>query len=384
MSDSKKIGFDILENSDMSTIEEIGTDKMNIDKNARDRMLNISLREYEAKKKKLGIRQDSPSENSDMAESVTGVEAYDRRKLPHIIYIALCSAAAIALTFGSISMFSRQKNIDPDNIKPIIAEATSTDSKKPASDTSESDSSDYSIVTSEVTGTETTTTFKNTTTAETTTTAAVTETTAEQKPSDTAVSAPYKNPHTDRTDITQEELEAAAVRAVKGLIRDNTEFQALNPQMDFTFSYAFYDVNEDSVPELFVTKSYVLQYQYMYVYDGNEYVIPRFNGHDLDGNEKVHEVSLFGVDAFTEKNTIGMSGHQGGDQSFILYMDFDNTITPLYEYAFYRYYKNGILAEEHLDFDEAMEMSGDIYEKYNSYERVKLNWKVYTDINGEE
>ncbi|MBQ6252738.1 hypothetical protein [Ruminococcus sp.] len=52
MNDMKKIGFDILENSDINTIEEIGTGKMNIDKNARERMLKNTMKKYEAEKKK--------------------------------------------------------------------------------------------------------------------------------------------------------------------------------------------------------------------------------------------------------------------------------------------------------------------------------------------
>ena len=382
MSDKKMIGFDILENSDMDTIEKIGTGKMNIDKNARDRMLKISMREYEAKKKELGIKATSSSENIETAESVTGVEAYDRKKLPHIIYIALCSAAAIALTVGSIAMFKHQKQITPDNSP--IAEVTSTAAATTVIGTSVSTAQNNSAVTSKVaeTGTETTSALTNTTTAETSATAAVTETAAEQKPANTTVSASYTNPHTDRTDITQEELEAAAVRAVQGLIRDNAEFQALNPQMEFTFSYAFYDVNGDSVPELFITKSFVLRNQYMYVYDGNEYVSARFNGHDMDGNEKVHEVAWDNVDVFTAKNTIGMHGHQGGAQSFILYMDSDNTITPLHEYTFYKYYENGRLTEEYPPDNDLMKFKY-FCEEYQSYERVELNWTVYNDTNDE-
>lgn len=384
MSDNKKIGFDILEDSDMNTIEKIGANKMNIDKNARDRMLKISMRGYDAKMKDLGITQDPPSENSEMAESVTGVEAYERRKLPHIIYVALCSAAAIALTVASIAMFKHQKQMTPDIQNPI-AEITSTATTAAVTDTSVTTATNNSAVTSKVTGTQTktTTNVTNTTTAEASAAASMTETAAEQKQSDTAVSASYQNPHTDRTDITQEELEAAAARAVQELIRDNTEFQKLNPQMEFTYSYAFYDVNADSVPELFVRKIYMLMDNYMYVYDGKDYVKAHFNGHDLYGNEKVHEAALDNVDVFTTKNTIGLLGHQGGSQSFILYMDSDNTITPLHEYTYYRYYENGRLTEEYPSDNDLMKFKY-FCDEYQSYERVELNWTDYTDINYEE
>lgn len=383
MSDNKKIGFDILENSDINTIEQIGTNKMNIDKSARDRMLKNTMQKYENEKKKLGSSQLVTDEETESADSVTGVEMYERKRIPHIIYTALCSAAAIALAVGSIAMFSRQKNITPD-IKNPVAEITSTFSTTTVTGTSAAATTANSAVTSKVTGTETntTTTAQSTTTAEASTTADVTVTASESKQTNTAVSAPYKNPHTDRTDISREELEAAAVRAVKELIRDNMEFQNLNPQMEFTLSYAFYDVNTDSVPELFITKRYILQEQYMYVYDGNEYVLARFNGHDIDGNEKVHDVTIDNIDVFTEKNTIAMLGHQAGAQSFIIYMDSDNTITPLHEYTYYRYYENGKLTEENLS-DTDLLMFKRFCDVRETYERVELNWTVYNDINNE-
>lgn len=380
MSKNKKIGFDVLENSDINTIEQLGTDKMNIDKSARDRMLKNTMQKYENEKQRLGISQDMAAEYTESADSVTGVEMYDRKKVPHIIYIALCSAAAIALAVGSIAMFSRQKNITPD-IKNPIAEITSTASTATVTSASATASIANSAITSKVTGAETTT-AQSTTADEASTTADVTETASVTKQTNTAISAPYKNPHTDRTDISREELEAASVRAVRGLIRDNTEFQNLNPQMEFTFSYAFYDVNADSVPELFITKRYILQEQYMYVYDGNEYVLARFNGHDIDGNEKLHDVTIDNIDVFTEKNTIAMLGHQAGAQSFILYMEADNTITPLHEYTYYRYYENGKLTEENLS-DTDLLMFKRFCDVHETYERVDLNWTVYNDINNE-
>ena len=120
----------------------------------------------------------------------------------------------------------------------------------------------------------------------------------------------------------------------------------------------------------------------MYVYDGNEYVIAHFNGHDIDGNEKVHETALFIVDAFTEKNIIGICGHSAGNQSFILYMDSDNTITPLHEYTYYRYYENGRLTEENFS-DTVLLMFKRFYDEYETYERVELNWTVYNYTNNE-
>ena len=55
MSDKKELGFDILENADINTVEEIGHDTMNIDKDARDRMLKNTMKKYESEKKEQGI-----------------------------------------------------------------------------------------------------------------------------------------------------------------------------------------------------------------------------------------------------------------------------------------------------------------------------------------
>lgn len=381
MSDNKKIGFDILENSDMSTIDEIGTGKMKIDKNARDRMLNIAFREYETKKKKLGINQVFSYENSEMAESVSGVEVCGRKKFTHIIYIALCSAAVIALIVGSFSIFSRPKHITPLINNPI-AEVTSTVSTTTVTITSTATSSVNNFVTSKVTVTEKGTTTINDTTSETSVITAVTEATTEQKQSDINVSYPYTNPHTDRTDITQKELEAAAVSAIKKLSLEKKNLPPV-PDLEVNYRYSFYDFNADSVPELIVSQEHILGTQYMYVYDGREYVLAKFNGHDMDGNEKVHEVALDGIDAFTVKSIFGLHGHQGGSQSFILYMDSDNTITPLHEYTYYRYYEGGRLTDEYPSDDNLM-MFKYFSDEYDLYEHAELNWTVYNDLVEEE
>ncbi len=388
MNDKKKIGFDILENSDINTIEEIGTGKMNIDKNARERMLKNTMNKYEAEKKRLGIAQDTTSENNENADSVTGVEVYERRRLPHFIYIGLCSAAAIALTIGSITMLNRRKPDAPE-IQTPVAQVTSTAATTSVSSSTTAASSKEAVTVTAAETSASSAATKNTTA----TTSAVnasdktvddTETAAENAPSDTTVSAAYTNPHTDRTDITQEELDAAAVRAVKQLINDNDGFKNPNvaqpdPTLGVMLRYAFYDVNGDSVPELFIRHNYSLGNSYMYVFDGNDYVTARFNGHDREGNDTVHETVLSIVDALSADNTIGMMGHQGGSQSFILYMGADNTITPICEYTFNRTYKDGKLSEEYTS-DGDLDKFNQFLDLYRSYGTRELNWIGY-DLN---
>ena len=68
MKGNKDLGFDVLEDSDINIIEKIGTEKMNIDKNARDRMLKITMRKYEAEKADSAAKELS----DDAAAEVKG------------------------------------------------------------------------------------------------------------------------------------------------------------------------------------------------------------------------------------------------------------------------------------------------------------------------
>ena len=125
MSDNKIFGFDILENSDMNTIEEIGTDKMDIDKKDMERILKNTMKKYEKEKQKPDMTDDTFSENDEGADPVSGVEIYNRKKLPHIIFVALCSAAAVVLTIGSIAVLNHRNVMVPNNNDPIVEVTTS-------------------------------------------------------------------------------------------------------------------------------------------------------------------------------------------------------------------------------------------------------------------
>ena len=122
MSENKELGFDILENSGINTIEDIGTEKISVDKKDMERMLKNTMKKYE--KQKQGMISHITNETNENADSVSGVEVHERRNIPHIIYIALCSAAAVALTVGNIVMFSRHNNIGPDIHEPMAQVTT--------------------------------------------------------------------------------------------------------------------------------------------------------------------------------------------------------------------------------------------------------------------
>lgn len=149
MSNNKEFGFDILENSGIDTIEDIGTEKMNIDKKDMDRILKNTMKKYEKQKREQGIIPRMTADTNDEADSVSGVEVRERSNIPHMIFVALCSAAAIALTVGSIAVFSRHKITTPDIHEPMV-EVTTT-----VSGTTAVTSTDAAAVIVTETGTET-------------------------------------------------------------------------------------------------------------------------------------------------------------------------------------------------------------------------------------
>lgn len=123
---NKEIGFDVFENSDVNTIEEIGTEKMNIDKNSRDRMLKITMDKYAKNKKELGITEKTAPEKENYSDEVTSVEKYSRSKIRQFVYISACSAAAVALIAGSVFMLGHNKKSNKNVQDPLVEVTTST------------------------------------------------------------------------------------------------------------------------------------------------------------------------------------------------------------------------------------------------------------------
>ncbi len=120
MNNNKKFGFEILEDSDIDTIEEIGTEETGMNKKDMDRILKNTMRKYEQQKQHSGMGNIQRYEETD---TVSGVEVHEGRNIRHIICTALCSAAAVALIVGSISMFNRSSITGPDDNIPM-AEVT--------------------------------------------------------------------------------------------------------------------------------------------------------------------------------------------------------------------------------------------------------------------
>ncbi|HRR76435.1 MAG TPA: hypothetical protein P5191_06440 [Ruminococcus sp.] len=294
MSSNKEIGFDILENSDLDSVEEIGTDNMNIDKNARDRMLKITMDKYSAASGKQMNSQKVP-ETMEYAEQVSGTEMIQHRRLSRIIGFAACSAAAVALIAGG--MFLYKHNASPENTV--------------------SDPAGEVIVT---------------------TAAESTATEPESEGIDVNANYIFMNPYTDRTDITQEELDAACMRYLDSLSKDRSEI--------WDIGYSFNDINHDDIPELFVRYSANGGGgEKMFVYDGKEYKSAHFNSSVSEHETVENNIGGDVINICPEKNLIYVSTEDiftGHNFSKILWLDKRNTAATAFELNDSGYYIGGV------------------------------------------
>lgn len=370
MSDKNDLGFDILENADINTVEEIGHDFMSIDKDARDRMLKNTMKKYENAKKEQGVESKGVLKSEDYADSVTGVESYRDGKLPRIVYILLSSAAVIALITVGLLVFNHFNVRPPTNPDPIIEVTTATTdiSTTGISGTTNSTSNATAKTSSLTTATSDTTSSASTENTSSTTTETTT-TVKTDEPSEITQTV-FVNPHTDRRDITQEELDSARIRAIEKLVSDGYNGTAGSEEI----WYEYVDINGNSIPELFVCCAGMPVGKFvLLVYDGEDYIRASFNGHDYYGNYVGLETAAYSIRFDPEKHIIGILGHQGGDPIHILYLDTDNTITVLDEYTHIKTFKNGRATDTYDDGDDTLEYFGLFCQMLES----SYSWKVY-------
>ncbi|MBQ6181230.1 MAG: hypothetical protein IJK31_06030 [Ruminococcus sp.] len=226
------------------------------------------------------------------------------RRLSRIIGFAACSAAAVALIAGGV--FAYKHNSSPENTV--------------------SDPAGEVIVT---------------------TAAESTATEPESEGIDVNANYIFMNPYTDRTDITQEELDAARKR-VKDDWYNTDELE------DNDMEYAYADVNGDGIPELFI-KEYTLSHGYvqsMLVYTGEEYrgayYYIDFKGskhNDIDGayfGQIGGNIDVYGnIMICPEKNLIHLN--EGGDDlGTILKFEKGNIMKTLYKYSYDVCYEGGV------------------------------------------
>ena len=208
MSENKEIGFDILENSDINTVEEIGTEKMEIDKKARDRMLEITMKKYEKEKKLQGDETSAVSSAEVYADSVSGVDSYKQHKISHFIYAALCTAAAVAIIAGSLFMLKNNGRTHKPQVSDPIIEATTVTT---SAATTAADVSTETTIKTITKATTAKTTIASTTTTTAATTAAVTTESAQE---------PVTDPPEQEPEKTEEDMEKEVLDAVYNITHD--------------------------------------------------------------------------------------------------------------------------------------------------------------------
>ncbi len=380
MSNNKKIEFDMLENADINTIEKIGTDNMNIDKSAHDRMLKNAMQKYQKEKQQLDMTSVNSAAINDDYDSVTGVETYNRKKISHIAYAALSSAAALVLIGGSVLMMNRHKHTVPEAPEPktvatttvsgtAVVSTTDVSSAKTTDQNTTSTAAKAVTVVSEVTTANADKSENNTPTA----------TTQENNTDHEPDFGPYKNPHTDRKDITSEELEAAKQRAMDKLMHEGMYYNidGVEQLVSYPLSNihnATFDVNNDGIPELFIFGETISSPKtVLYVYDGNEYVQAKLNLHRWDGLPISDYVTAISISVCPEKNLIYMWSKEGYDDIKIVEISSDNTFTTLAEFNYSGYYKDG---EMFVKIDNENYNGNPSYETYN--ETFKKIYDSYT------
>ena len=338
---NKDIGFDILENSDMDTIERIGTDNMDIDKNARDRILRYTMNKYEKEKREMIVMKDNNKNNIDTAEdTVSGVERYERRRLPHMLYIGMCSAAAVALVAGSIFMIKNHSFRSPDKDDKLAEPTTSV--------------SDTTVLPTTVTDVQTVTAAETVTTAHE----------SEIKPDN---------------NVSAEAYEAARIRALEKFMNegsyieyndnDGVKTEFLNSPK-WNIEYAFEDINGDSVPELFISHmNNATSFAQMYIYDGNEYAQAHTMAYTWNGEYRDHYITAATFRYCPEENLLYTWSKEGYENTAIYKFESDNILTTIYQSNYSGMYQSGEKVQQYTDYNSD--------KKYENYKEIvdSYNWK---------
>lgn len=376
MSNNKKIEFDMLENADINTIEKIGTDNMNIDKSAHDRMLKNAMQKYQKEKQQLDMTSVNSAAINDDYDSVTGVETYNRKKICHIAYAALSSAAALVLIGGSVLMMNRHKHTVPDAPEPktvatttvsgtAVVSTTDVSSAKTTDQNTTSTAAKAVTVVSEIT-------TANADKSENTTPTVTTQANNINYGNDLWS---YKNPHTDRKDISSEELEAAKNRAMDKFMHDGICYNVDGTEQFLSYPVrdiynATFDVNNDGIPELFISGETISSHNtYMYVYDGNEYIQAKLNYHTWEGTATSNFVVAGTIYVCPEKNLIYMWTKEGYEFLQIVEVSHDNTFTTLDEFNYSGYYKDG---------ETIIERNNENFYDNSAFEAFKSNCDKFT------
>ena len=250
MNNRKEVDFDILENAQLSEIEEIGMDCPMLDEKTTQRMLEITRKKYEE-----AIRSAKMKKNNEYSEknTVSQVEIYNKKRNITRILSGIVNVAAVAgLIAGTV--FIIKKNDMPDKDEQPMAQSTV------------SDTTDDSAASTENTASPTTDITTTTATA-------------------TALNGSY----------TQESIDAARDRALEAAVLDPES------KMLFNVKYSYMDLNRDSIPELLVdSEDQMAATLFVYTYNGADFEMKSSVWHNV------------GLSIDNEKSTIISTAKEGG------------------------------------------------------------------------
>ena len=391
---NREMGFDILENADIDTIEKIGADNMKIDKNARDRMLKNTMSKYQKEKQLLSTAPVITSNINDEADSVSGVENYSRKKIIRIVRAVLSTAVALVIVGGSVLMMNRHKPSGSDTSDPLAIATTTVSgmtiattqetaqtttanavSNIASNTTTNNTSNIISNTTSDIASNDTENASANTTISAETETPVVTTVTTENAVSDIT---PYKNSHPECGNISAEELESAKQRAMDRIMSgsicysiNGNDYMLSDPL--WNIENATFDVNNDNIPELFVKASTLsTNATFMFIYDGSEYVQAKLNLHEWNGPCTTKCITAGQISVCPEENLIYLRTNEGHEYSQIVEISADYTFKTLFEYNTSGYYKDGVIMIER---GENNLYDSSSYESFDN-ELRKHEWKT--------
>lgn len=249
MNNRKEVDFDILENAQLSEIEEIGMDCPMLDEKTTQRMLEITRKKYEE-----AIRSAKMKKNNEYSEknTVSQVEIYNKKRNITRILSGIVNVAAVAgLIAGTV--FIIKKNDMPDKDEQPMAQST-------VSDTTDD-------------------------------TAASTENTAFPTTDITTTTATATAPNGS---YTQESIDAARDRALEAAVLDPESKMLINVK------YSYMDLNRDSIPELLVDgDDQMAATLFVYTYNGADFEMKSSVWHNI------------GLSIDNEKNTIISAAKEG-------------------------------------------------------------------------
>ena len=256
MKDNKRIGFEVLENTDTDKITEMGADSPIISKSARERMRRMSMKKYE---ESSGIADRTSIDTEDDDYTVSGpTEDYRRLTIKRVMTAAASCAAALVLIGTSVLLLRKKPQAPPAiNESDVVTAITA-------------------VSTDQNTSTTYVTTSVSTQTGEADN-AITTVTTVKVK--DIRITSP----------VSQEDTDAAREKLMDSLIHSDEQI--------YDIQYKNMDLNADGIPEVVVYAQNLAQYSLIvYRYNGSKYV--------CDKNEYGYD-EFIGCTAFPQVSSDG-------------------------------------------------------------------------------